>query len=317
MKKPLLSICIPTYNQPERFSKTLESITSQILKEVEIIVKDDSNNNKTETIVKNFIGKYPIKYYRGERKGLDVAVVDLVEKARGKYIWWFGDDVLKPGALKAIASTLKKYDEISLIAINSEDIDTGVIAFDLGEDKFFRDKNQVIEEIADGLGYISAIIFKRDKVLSGLEEAKKKVGTAWVCLYLMLHVLSQPGRYYYISYPYILGNAKPPDRPSWYDPFWTFTRNIYQIVMTFRGKFKRRSLRKMLNRSFSSVWKGVVVARARGYETGLGSKSITAISFLKLPPFYWSFLQYWIALSFIILPRGLARVLYKFYKKFK
>lgn len=315
--QPLISICVPTYNQPREIERFLKSILKQITPDIEIIIYDDSQNEQTKNIVQKYSGNISLRYYRGEKRGVDPVLISLVEKARGKYIWWFGDDMLADGALKHIVNTLRTNPDTSLMVINSKDLDTGVIAFDLGEDKFFRDKNQVIEEIADGLGYISAVIFEREKILPVLGEVRNRIGTAWVSLYSILHVLSLSEKIYYVGEPYVLGNAKSPDRPSWYDPFWTFTRNIYQIVMTFRGKFKRKSLRKMLNRSFSSVWKGVVVARARGYETGLGSRSITIVSFLKLFPLYWNFLQYWIALPFIILPRGLARVLYKFYKKFK
>ena len=58
----LLSICIPTYNQPQKVKRLLKSLLPQISPEVEIIVCDDSSNFETENIIKEYLGKTSIKY---------------------------------------------------------------------------------------------------------------------------------------------------------------------------------------------------------------------------------------------------------------
>ena len=50
---PLVSICIPTYNQPEFFRQALESALAQTYPNVEILVGDDSTN--TQTTLSSFI----------------------------------------------------------------------------------------------------------------------------------------------------------------------------------------------------------------------------------------------------------------------
>ena len=52
---PILSICIPTYNQTKYLVKTLNSIKNQTFSDVEIIISDDSSTNDVEDLVLEFI----------------------------------------------------------------------------------------------------------------------------------------------------------------------------------------------------------------------------------------------------------------------
>ena len=311
----LLSICIPTYNQPQKVKRLLKSLLPQISPEVEIIVCDDSSNFETENIIKEYLGKTSIKYkyFKKEKGGLDRAIIFLTKEAKGRYVWWLGDDVLSEGAIKKVLWLIKQYLDISFIYVNSGSFNNSQPALKLGEDKFFKDKNQVLEEITDLLGYISATIFKREKAFSGIELSKKHIGSAWVCLYLILYVISQEGRFYYLSKPYVLGDAKLPDKPSWYDGFQVFAVNFFYIIQEFKDKFDKRSIKKALADNFHGIWKGIFVYRAKGYTTGLGSRTPKLPILFKL---YWNFFEFWIALPFLILPRFIVRPMYKIYKLF-
>lgn len=311
----LLSICIPTYNQPQKVRRLLESLFPQITPEVEIIIRDDSSNFETENIVKECLSKISIKckYFKKEKSGLDNVIIFLTKEATGEYVWWLGDDVLSEGAVKKVLDIIKQYPDIAFVYVNSRCIDGKQSASELGEDKFFKDRNQVLEEIADLLGYISATIFKREKAVSGIELSKKHIGSAWVNLYLILYVLSGDGRFYYISEPYVLGDAKLPDKPTWYDGFQVFAVNFFYIVQEFKGKFAQRSIKRALSDNFRGIWKGIFVYRAMGYTTGLGSRTPKLPILAKL---YWNFFEFWLALPFLLTPRFMARPLYKIYKLF-
>lgn len=55
---PLVSVGIPTYNRPEGLRQTLECITRQTYKNLEIIVSDNcSLESETEAIVREFMAK--------------------------------------------------------------------------------------------------------------------------------------------------------------------------------------------------------------------------------------------------------------------
>lgn len=92
---PLISIGIPTYNHPVSLRKTLESITRQTYKNLEIIVSDNcSPGPETETLVQEFCQKdNRIRYYRQEiNKGLTYNWHFVLNNSTGKYFMWVADD---------------------------------------------------------------------------------------------------------------------------------------------------------------------------------------------------------------------------------
>lgn len=62
-KKPLVSICIPTYNNARFLGESLDSIVNQTYPNKEIIVSDNASTDETEKIVKEYVEKYNIEYY--------------------------------------------------------------------------------------------------------------------------------------------------------------------------------------------------------------------------------------------------------------
>ena len=72
---PQLSICIPTLNRPKKFYELLSKISSELSDEIEIVIRDDSQNNQSfknfERIYKNFT--FQCQYFKGNPDGLDKA----------------------------------------------------------------------------------------------------------------------------------------------------------------------------------------------------------------------------------------------------
>lgn len=61
-----VSICIPTYNQPELTIRAIESVIKQDYKDYEIIISDDSSNNNIENLY-NYKYKNFVTYYRNKK----------------------------------------------------------------------------------------------------------------------------------------------------------------------------------------------------------------------------------------------------------
>ena len=55
---PLVSILIPTYNRPHYFQLALNSALAQTYPNIEIIIGDDSTDNKTQELVRKLIYLY-------------------------------------------------------------------------------------------------------------------------------------------------------------------------------------------------------------------------------------------------------------------
>ena len=97
IKSPLVSFIIPTYNSEKTIKKTIQSIKSQTYNNIEIIVVDNSNTNKTINIINRHFNK--IKIIQIKKKILpaearNIAVRNISKKS--KYISFCdSDDFLK------------------------------------------------------------------------------------------------------------------------------------------------------------------------------------------------------------------------------
>ncbi|WP_457749104.1 glycosyltransferase family 2 protein [Sulfurimonas sp.] len=61
-KKPLVTVMIPTYNQEAYIARALKSVLEQSYENIEIIVSDDSPNDKTKEIIQKKFSEKNIKY---------------------------------------------------------------------------------------------------------------------------------------------------------------------------------------------------------------------------------------------------------------
>lgn len=95
MLEPLVTIGIPTYNRPDRLKKTLECITNQSYKNLEIIVSDNASpGTETRSIVEYFSqDDHRITYFRqDENKGACFNFMFVLKMATADYFMWAADD---------------------------------------------------------------------------------------------------------------------------------------------------------------------------------------------------------------------------------
>lgn len=117
---PLVSILIPSYNRPELFKIALESAINQTYENIEIIICDDSTNNKIEELMKDYLNKYDnIRYYHNEKNlGQFDNDLKLMKLAKGKYInFLMDDDVFE----------LDKIRKMMDVFLNDVDGDIGIV----------------------------------------------------------------------------------------------------------------------------------------------------------------------------------------------
>ena len=178
-----LSILLPVYNQPQELERLLLSLIPQLTSEIEVIIKDDSSNNESENIIKEFAKKYDIRYFRGQKEGIDKALLFLFEKAKGKFIWWIGDDDISKNAISKILEVLNK--DVSFIWINYK---IGEILH-INHKEGFIGRDELLVKAGTGLGFCSSAIFRKDAV--DLKEATKYIGTEWVSLFSFLSAMTK------------------------------------------------------------------------------------------------------------------------------
>ncbi len=95
--EPLVSVCLPTFNDGSFLHESLCSIVNQTYRHLEILVGDDHSTDNTREIVQT-IQDPRIHYHRNERNlGQFPNVNALIERAQGKYVAiYHSDDIYHP-----------------------------------------------------------------------------------------------------------------------------------------------------------------------------------------------------------------------------
>lgn len=109
---PLISVIMPTYNCAKYICRSIDSILSQELKNIEIIIIDDVSTDGTIDLLKRNYANNPlikiISQLKNERQG--VARNRGLDLAKGKYIFFMdSDDWIEKGCLLHLSSIAEKY----------------------------------------------------------------------------------------------------------------------------------------------------------------------------------------------------------------
>lgn len=101
---PIVSVVIPTYNRPHLLPAAIKHLRAQAAEApFEIIVVDNSSNNETEELMKQYDGDHVIRSIRSTTVGLNAARNTGMAAARGTYIAFIDDDErADPGWVSAI-----------------------------------------------------------------------------------------------------------------------------------------------------------------------------------------------------------------------
>ncbi len=321
----LLSIAVPTYNRPKEFKRMLLGLLPQLTSETELIIKDDSETDETKEIFDEFVKKInpPAKftYFKGKKTadGVDAAYLFLIENSSGEYIRWFSDDdEFMPGAIAKTLELVKKYPEITFIWVNFCYGENKNLAVNR-KDGFFKDRNEVLESLGTNIGLSSTLFFRKKDALPSLLLAKKHIrGFSFACLVPIFYILSGSGKFYFLRGPYILNHPTIIEeikaittRTSEIknEGFQVYGVDFYNIVMEFKDKFDRHSIKKILTVNFASLWRGMLVGWIGGWDTLKGKR-------WKMFKLYWSFPEFWIAIIPFLMPLWVNKILFRIYKIF-
>jgi abequosyltransferase len=316
-ESPLLSICIPTYNQPKEVGRVLETLVRQYTLNIEIIVHDGCDNDATLSVIEKYVDKLPIHYVRKNNRPVDLALLELIEMAKGEYIWWFGDDDFCEGALLEV-TRIASLGEYAFIFANPIMAGTDTLHCSIiDRSREFETREELIESIEIGLGFLSSCVFRRQDALRGIESSKSRIGSSFANLYLMLFIIANARKSYFIKGPVVKCypntvekfkiNHVQKDGLVKNDAFFVFGVNACDIFESFSGQYDPVVIRKIVKKFFKRTWRGVLVATAGGYDTPHGKR------FILLKRF-WMFPESWLAFLLFLMPARALRPLYDFYK---
>lgn len=96
-KRPILSICIPTYNRSNYLKQTLDSYVNNKAfdEEVEIVISDNASEDDTREMVSHYMELYPnIRYFRNDVNLVDKNMSLAMDRGSGHYLKLMNDNLL-------------------------------------------------------------------------------------------------------------------------------------------------------------------------------------------------------------------------------
>lgn len=228
--RPLLSICIPTYNRAEILNNTLNALTSDpaFNNEIEIVISDNCSPDNTTEVCKKYTKIFPnVKYYRNEENVKDRNFLTVLERAEGEYLKIINDTVtFKQGKLSKVLECIKSADRNAALLFpplsNTVSEVTVIKAFN---------KNQVLSYLSYNSTWISSFgIWKKDvkNICKGTAFESQLAQVCWIFkLSINTNVLLYFDDYYDVKWTEKKGN---------YNYMEVFVNNYLNILKDLRFK---------------------------------------------------------------------------------
>ena len=109
-EKPLISVCIPAYNNADYIAETIQCILDQTLQDLELVICDDHSKDKTVDVIKSFDDPRIRLIINEQNLGMSGNWNNCLKHCRGKYFKLIcADDMLAPNALEKEVNALEAH----------------------------------------------------------------------------------------------------------------------------------------------------------------------------------------------------------------
>ena len=186
MVKPLVSICVPTYNSARYLRPCLDSIVAQTYRNVEVIFSDNASTDETISILQEYVQRYGLALSQNTANiGAGANFNKLIGLARGEYIaLYHADDVYAKTIVEDSVHALNNDASIGLVGTLGTVIDRGgKFQYDIQLHEEIRELNKTVYSFDEALlgairnMFVTPTIMVRAKAyqeLGGFDQQKYK-----------------------------------------------------------------------------------------------------------------------------------------------
>lgn len=187
-----LSICVPTYNRADFLRVSLEGILSAMAgyeSRVELLVSDNASTDHTAQVVSELNARgVSIRYDRNPVNVVDRNFFIAPSRARGAYVWVFGDDdVMEPDAIAQILERIDRSPGLIICNYSVWDRDMKVMLKErnhaYSDDRTIHSPHQLMADFGITLQFITSIVIRKDILFhepSGVVEPFHEYGVSFM-----------------------------------------------------------------------------------------------------------------------------------------
>jgi glycosyltransferase involved in cell wall biosynthesis len=254
----LVSVIIPCFNSEKWIEFTLDSVSQQSYKNIEIIIVDDGSTDDTGTIINNYSSE--IKYIYKNNEGPSAARNTGLKIAKGEYIAFLdSDDLWDHEKVKKQVDYMDNHKEIALVFNNVNVINEENKIQYITNKKVPINKNELIRDLYLGkIGMNTPTIMIRSSVLeevTGFEESLKRREDH----YLMMEIADKFPVYFMedsltsvrVNSKSISRTTKPDELLELYSPFLEKTVEKFP----FLKEYKNTAYSRIYNSISRGCWK--------------------------------------------------------------
>lgn len=188
---PLVSICIPAYNQPYFLEKALLSALTQSYENIEIIIGDDSTNEDIKDLIQPYLeqtDKIKYFYHGGPLGGRGIKNTDfVVNHANGEYVnILLHDDIIYRDKISRMMEYFVGDLENNIVLATSaraciddkDQIIGRMVSWQPEEDAILSGEEigrQILFSKINFLGELSTVLFKKESLLTKDPQTGEKV----------------------------------------------------------------------------------------------------------------------------------------------
>jgi glycosyltransferase involved in cell wall biosynthesis len=123
-KLPRVTLITPSYNTAAYLGAAIESVLGQDYPEIEYLVMDGGSTDRTVELLHGYGDR--VRWFSGRDAGQTDAIARGFAQTTGSIIGWLNaDDVLKPGAVRALVEAFQANPGVGLIYGDADFIDAG------------------------------------------------------------------------------------------------------------------------------------------------------------------------------------------------